>query len=191
MAQNGRPGRSDMAGTIAAGPAVCAFAALRPRRAGCYSVVVADPSHPVVLFDGTCNLCNASVQFVLRRDPRARFRFAALQSQAAGDLLAAVGWHGPRPDSVALVAAGRVRWKSSAALAIARGLRWPWPLLAVFVVVPRPLRDVVYDFVARRRLRWFGKQEACMVPTKELRARFLDAGGSSAATAAPPAADHQ
>lgn len=147
---------------------------------------MADSSHPVVLFDGTCNLCNASVQFVLRRDPRARFRFAALQSPAAAALLAAAGWQGPRPDSVALVAGGRVLWKSSAALAIARGLRWPWPLLAVFALVPRPLRDVVYDFVARRRLRWFGRQEACMVPTPALRARFLDAGAAPA-----PAADHQ
>jgi len=145
---------------------------------------VADSSHPVVLFDGACNLCNASVQFVLRRDPRARFRFAALQSAAATDLLAAVGWQGARPDSVALVADGRVLWKSAAALAIARRLRWPWPLLSVFALVPRPLRDVVYDFVARRRLRWFGRQETCMVPTKELRTRFLDAGEA-------PAAGHQ
>jgi predicted DCC family thiol-disulfide oxidoreductase YuxK len=146
---------------------------------------VADSSHPVVLFDGACNLCNASVQFVLRRDPRARFRFAALQSQAAGALLARAGWTGDRPDSVALVDGDRVAWKSAAALGIARRLRWPWPLLAVFVFVPRPLRDLVYDFVARRRLRWFGRRESCMVPTKELRARFLDAGER----AAP--ADHQ
>lgn len=147
---------------------------------------MADSSHPVVLFDGACNLCNASVQFVLRRDPRARFRFAALQSQAAGELLAAAGWQGPRPDSVALVEGGRVLWKSSAALAIARKLRWPWPALAAFALVPRPLRDLVYDFVARRRLRWFGRREACMVPTKDLRARFLDAGEAPA-----PATGHQ
>jgi predicted DCC family thiol-disulfide oxidoreductase YuxK len=146
---------------------------------------VADSSHPVVLFDGVCNLCNAAVQFVVRRDRKARFRFAALQSGAAAELLAAAGWHGPRPDSVALVAGGRVLWKSSAALAVARRLGWPWPLLGLFAVVPRPLRDLVYDFVARRRLRWFGRQETCMVPTKELRARFLDAGER------PAPADHQ
>ncbi len=146
---------------------------------------MADSSHPVVLFDGVCNLCNAAVQFVVRRDRKARFRFAALQSGAAAELLAAAGWHGPRPDSVALVAGGRVLWKSSAALAVARRLGWPWPLLGLFAVVPRPLRDLVYDFVARRRLRWFGRQETCMVPTKELRARFLDAGER------PAPADHQ
>jgi len=145
---------------------------------------VADSSHPVVLFDGTCNLCNASVEFVLRRDRAARFRFAALQSNAAAELLAAAGWRGPRPDSVAVVEGGRVLWKSSAALAIARGLRWPWPALTVFALVPRPLRDLVYDFVARRRLCWFGRRETCMVPTKELRGRFLDA-------AKAPAAGHQ
>ncbi|MFN6194269.1 MAG: thiol-disulfide oxidoreductase DCC family protein [Planctomycetota bacterium] len=145
---------------------------------------MADPSHPVVLFDGVCNLCSAAVQFVLRRDRKARFRFAALQSNAAAELLAAAGWRGPRPDSVAFVAGGRVLWKSSAALAIARRLGWPWPLLGVFAVVPRPLRDLVYDFIARRRLRWFGTRASCMVPTKELRARFLDAGEA-------PAAGHQ
>lgn len=143
-----------------------------------------------MLFDGACNLCNAAVQFVLRRDRKARFRFAALQSDAAAELLATAGWQGLRPDSVALVAGGRVLWKSSAALAIARGLRWPWPALAVFAVVPRPLRDLVYDFVARRRLRWFGRQETCMVPTPGLRARFLDAGEAPAGASAP-AADHQ
>jgi predicted DCC family thiol-disulfide oxidoreductase YuxK len=142
-------------------------------------------AHPIVLFDGACNFCNASVQFVLRRDPGARFRFAALQSRAATDVLAAVGWNAPLPDSVALVEGGRVVWKSAAALGVARRLRWPWPLLAAFVLVPRPLRDLVYDFVARRRLRWFGRQETCMVPTKELRARFLDAGER------PAPADHQ
>ncbi len=136
-----------------------------------------------MLFDGACNLCNASVQFVLRRDPGARFRFAALQSRAAIDLLAAAGWSGALPDSVALIADGRVQWRSAAALGIARRLRWPWPLLAAFVVVPRPVRDFVYDFVARRRLRWFGRRESCMVPTPELRARFLDAGERPAAAA--------
>jgi predicted DCC family thiol-disulfide oxidoreductase YuxK len=130
---------------------------------------------PLILFDGVCNLCSASVQFVLRRDPRARFRFAALQSAAGRAALAQAGVLGAVPDSIVLVHRGKVRVKSAAALAIARGLRFPWPLLSVFWLVPYPLRDVVYDWVARNRYRWFGKQETCWVPTKELRARFLDA----------------
>lgn len=135
-----------------------------------------DPQPPLILFDGTCNLCNGAVQFVLRRDPRGRFRFASLGSAAARQALAAVGVTGPLPDSIVLVADGRARTRSTAALAIARRLRMPWPLLAVFWLVPYPLRDLVYDWIARNRYRWFGKREECWVPTPALRARFLDAG---------------
>ena len=136
------------------------------------------PSHeaPLILFDGVCNLCNGAVQFVLRRDGHARFRFAALQSKAGREALARAGVLGQVPDSIVLLAGGRVRVKSAAALAIARGLRFPWPLVSVCWLVPYPLRDVVYDWVARNRYRWFGKREQCWVPTPELRARFLDAG---------------
>jgi len=137
-----------------------------------------EPGVPVpslVLFDGECNLCNGSVQFILRRDPHARFRFAALQSAAGRQALAAVAAGAVFPDSIVLVAGGTAVVKSTAALRIACGLRWPWPFLAVFFVVPRPLRDLVYDWIARHRYRWFGKQAACMVPTPALRSRFLDA----------------
>jgi predicted DCC family thiol-disulfide oxidoreductase YuxK len=81
----------------------------------------------------------------------------------------------PLSDSIVLVQDGALAVKSTAALRIARGLRWPWPLLAVFWLVPRPLRDLVYDWIAKNRYRWFGKTAACLVPTPELRARFLDA----------------
>jgi predicted DCC family thiol-disulfide oxidoreductase YuxK len=128
---------------------------------------------PVVLFDGECNLCHGAVQFIVRRDPRARFRFAALQSAAAARLLAAAG-AGPIGDTMALVQGGAVHVRSGAALRIARGLRFPWPLLAVFLIVPAPLRDLVYRFVARHRFRWFGRRELCWLPTPALRARFLD-----------------
>jgi predicted DCC family thiol-disulfide oxidoreductase YuxK len=130
---------------------------------------------PLVLFDGECNLCNGAVQFLLRRDVRARLHFASLQSRAAQDALAAAPPRGPLPDSIAFVHRGRVRVKSGAALAIARQLPFPWPLLAVFWLVPYPLRDFVYDFIARRRYRWFGRRDQCWVPTPALRARFLDA----------------
>lgn len=129
---------------------------------------------PLVLFDGDCNLCNGAVQFILRRDARAHFHFAALQSAAGRAALARVGGLGPLPDSIVLVQRGRALVKSAAALAIARGLRWPWPLLSIFWLVPWPLRDLVYDWIARNRYRWFGKREECWVPTPALRARFLD-----------------
>lgn len=127
-----------------------------------------------MLFDGDCNLCNGAVQFVLRRDPRAVFHFASLQSAAGRELLASVGAPATLPDSLVLVQDGVLALKSTAALRIARGLRWPWPLFAVFFVVPRPLRDLLYDWIARNRYRWFGKRESCLVPTPALRARFLD-----------------
>ena len=130
---------------------------------------------PLVLFDGECNLCNGAVQFVLRRDPKGRFRFASLQSAAGRAVLEATGNRATLPDSIALVHDGRVLVKSAAALAIARGLRWPWPLLAVFWLAPYPVRDLVYDWVARHRHRWFGRRQECWVPKPALRERFLDA----------------
>jgi predicted DCC family thiol-disulfide oxidoreductase YuxK len=127
----------------------------------------------VVLFDGVCNLCNGTVQFIIARDPSARFHFAALGSEAAQRVLADAGVSGPLPDSVALVEGGQVYTRSNAALRIARRLPFPWPMMAGFMVVPRPLRDMVYDLIARHRYRWFGKRDACMLPTPEIRKRFL------------------
>lgn len=124
----------------------------------------------IVLFDGVCNLCNGFVQFVLKRDPRGRFRFASLQSDSARQLL---GPDGPR-ETIVLLEAGKMYVRSAAALRIARGLRFPWPLLVIFAVIPRPLRDRLYDWVARNRYRWFGKRDACMLPTPQMRGRFLE-----------------
>jgi predicted DCC family thiol-disulfide oxidoreductase YuxK len=125
----------------------------------------------VLLFDGVCTLCNGFVQFVIQRDPAGRFQFATLQSDAARRLLQAAPQ--PLPDTLVLVENGRMFLRSTAALRVARGLKFPWPLAFVLVVVPRPLRDWLYDIVARNRYRWFGRRDVCMVPTPELRARFL------------------
>jgi predicted DCC family thiol-disulfide oxidoreductase YuxK len=125
----------------------------------------------VLLFDGVCTLCNGFVQFVIQRDPAGRFQFATLQSDAARRLLQAAPQ--PLPDTLVLVENGRMFLRSTAALRVARGLKFPWPLAYVLVVVPRPLRDWLYDIVARNRYRWFGRRDVCMVPTPELRARFL------------------
>ena len=114
------------------------------------------------------------MQFVIEHDPDGRFQFAALQSAAAGPVLSGHRPLSPLPDSVVLVEEGRVFTGSTAALRIVRGLRFPWPLAAALSAIPRPLRDWIYAFVARRRYRWFGKREHCMVPTPALRSRFLD-----------------
>ena len=117
-----------------------------------------------------CNLCVGSVRFVIKRDSRAVFRFGSLQSPAAQRLLA-----GPsEAESVLLVENGRVYRKSSAVLRIARQLDGAWPALAVLLIVPRPLRDAIYDWIGRRRYRWFGRREACWRPAAELAGRFID-----------------
>jgi predicted DCC family thiol-disulfide oxidoreductase YuxK len=130
----------------------------------------------LILFDGVCNLCNASVLFVIDRDPNARFAFAPLQSAEAQRVLAERGHRTTPLSSVLLVEGNRVYERSTAALRVARRLSGAWPLLYAFIVVPRPLRDAVYGLVARNRYRWFGREDACRVPTPELRARFLPRG---------------
>jgi predicted DCC family thiol-disulfide oxidoreductase YuxK len=127
----------------------------------------------VVLFDGVCNLCNGTVQFIIAHDPAAHFHFAALESEAARRLLGETQMSGTLPDSVILVEDGRVYTRSTAALRIARRLSFPWPVISALIVIPRPLRDMIYDVIARHRYRWFGKRDSCMPPTEELRARFL------------------
>jgi len=128
----------------------------------------------LILFDGLCNLCSGSVQFVIERDPSGRFQFGSLQSAAARRVLQEHGATDPLPDSIVLVEDGRVFTRSTAALRIARRLPYPSRLAAVFIAVPRPFRDWVYDLLARYRYRWFGKLDRCMMPSPALRSRFLD-----------------
>jgi predicted DCC family thiol-disulfide oxidoreductase YuxK len=127
---------------------------------------------PVVLFDGVCGLCDAVVNFVVAHERAMTLRFAPLQSAFAATLVDA------NPslaglDSVLLFEGGRVHARSDAALRIARYLRWPWRGLALLRVVPRFLRDAVYDLVAARRHRWFGRKDACRRPSRLLKERFL------------------
>jgi predicted DCC family thiol-disulfide oxidoreductase YuxK len=128
---------------------------------------------PLVLYDGTCGLCDRSVQLILRHDRRARFRFAALQSDLGRALLARHGLAVDALDTVVLVEDGRAYVKSAAALRIARGMDAPWPALRALGVIPRPVRDFLYDRVAKSRYRIFGRVDACMLPPPEVRARFL------------------
>lgn len=129
--------------------------------------------YPVLLFDGVCNLCNGAVQFIIGRDPEGVFRFASLQSDAAKELLEQFPEAPADVSTVILVEKGRLFTRSDAALRAARYLPGAWPALYGFVIVPRPIRNAVYDWIARNRYRWFGKKDQCMVPTKELRGRFL------------------
>ncbi len=128
----------------------------------------------MLLFDGTCGLCDGAVQFLIARDSRRFLRFAPLQSAVGQRLLAE---HGlpitADPDSMVYIESGRVFTRSAAALAVARRLDGAWPLLTVFRVVPAVLRDAVYRLVARNRYRWFPRLEACRIPDASQRERFL------------------
>lgn len=130
----------------------------------------------IVLFDGVCNVCNAAVNFIIDRDPEGRFRFASLQSPEGMALAAPHGIDGSEPSTMVLIEDGRAYTQSTAALRIARKLRAPWPLAYAALFVPRALRDVAYRYFAANRYRWFGKTEACRVPTPDIRSRFLSAG---------------
>jgi predicted DCC family thiol-disulfide oxidoreductase YuxK len=128
----------------------------------------------VIFYDGQCGLCDRLVQFVLPRDPRGHFRFAALQSQYARNALAAAGMPADDFDTMVLIESGTVYVRSSAALRVLRRLRWPWPIFFPFIVVPAFLRDAVYRFIARNRHRWFARPESCGLPKPGWRERFLD-----------------
>ena len=128
----------------------------------------------LVLFDGVCNLCNAIVRFIVPRDRQGHFQFATLTSDAAARALAAVPRAKELPDSVVLIEGGRVFTRSDAALRIFRRLNFPWPLAYGLIVLPQAFRDRVYDAVARRRYRWFGRRDECMIPDSSIRSRFLD-----------------
>jgi predicted DCC family thiol-disulfide oxidoreductase YuxK len=128
----------------------------------------------ILLFDGVCNLCNGFVQFTLKRDAKAHFIFASLQSEVGSSLIKKYEIPGDVLQSVILVENGKYYLRSTAVLRLMRGLSLPWPFLYyVFVVIPRPIRDWAYRFVATHRYRWFGRQEQCWLPRPEWKSRFL------------------
>jgi predicted DCC family thiol-disulfide oxidoreductase YuxK len=130
-------------------------------------------SPSIILFDGVCNFCNASVNFLIDRDPQARFMFGALQSEEG---LAALKEHGLEDgyfDSIVLIQGDTVLTASDAVLEICAHMPGAWPWLRVFRIVPSGIRNAVYNWVARNRYDWFGKQDTCRIPTPEYRARFL------------------
>ncbi len=129
--------------------------------------------HPVILFDGVCNFCNASINYIIDHDPACRFRFAPLQSAAGAELAREHHIDTGKLESIVLIEDGRAYQRSTAALRIARQLAGPVRVLGVFRVVPAVLRDPVYNFIARHRYRLCGKADACRLPTPQDRARFL------------------
>jgi len=137
---------------------------------------------PVVLFDGVCVLCSGAARFISERDRKRRFRFAHLQSPAADSLLAGRTLQGDRLGSVALVTDRSVLTRSDAALAIAGRLDGLWSALRVLRVVPRPVRDAVYGWVARNRYDWFGRTDQCQIPSAGLASRFVQDGEGPAST---------
>ena len=127
-----------------------------------------------VFFDGVCNFCNSSINFIIDRDPKQKFQFASLQSVIAEEQLPIYGFDPGDLHSIILLMDGKAYQKSTAALKIARQLSGPWPLLYAFIIVPAFIRDAVYSFIAKNRYKWFGKMETCRIPTPDMRERFLD-----------------
>lgn len=131
-------------------------------------------THPIILFDGICNLCNNAVQYVIRHDPNAVFKFTSLQSDKGKQLTGQFGLSGTAGKSFILVEENKAYTKSTAALKVARKLNGVSRLLYVFIIIPPFIRNAIYDLVARNRYKWFGKRESCMVPTASLQTRFLN-----------------
>jgi predicted DCC family thiol-disulfide oxidoreductase YuxK len=127
----------------------------------------------IILFDGVCNLCNSSVQFIINRDPYGHFKFASLQSDIGQTLLRERGYK-TEINSFILIEDHKVYKKSTAALRVCMKLSGMWRILTVFRVIPPVLRDCLYDLIAKNRYKWFGKKESCMLPSAEMKQRFLD-----------------
>lgn len=128
---------------------------------------------PLLFFDGVCNLCSNFVQFVIEHDPKGKFRFASLQSEAGQQVLQEMKMSGTKLNTVVLLKNGKTYTHSDVALEMSRDLGGLWSLFYIFKVIPKALRDKIYDFVAANRYKWFGEKDSCWMPTPDLQARFL------------------
>jgi len=128
----------------------------------------------IILFDGVCNLCNSSVQFVIKHDKEAKFKFASLQSESGQSLLKKFNLPLDQFNSFIYVRGDQVIQRSAGALNVLRDLGGFWKLMYGFIIVPPFIRNFVYDYIAKNRYRFFGKRESCMIPTPDLKRRFLD-----------------
>jgi predicted DCC family thiol-disulfide oxidoreductase YuxK len=127
----------------------------------------------IVLFDGICNFCNQSVQFIIKKDPKGYYKFASLQSDIGQKFLEKYKISHDI-DSIILIDNEECYFKSSAALHICRNLKGVWKLLYLLLIIPRPLRDFFYEIIAKNRYKWFGKRESCMLPAPGVKERFLE-----------------
>ena len=132
-----------------------------------------NPNQNILLFDGVCNLCNGLVRFIIKRDKEGKFKFTSLQSEPGQQLLERFGLSKNEFESFVLIWGDQYYLKSTAALKTLRELGGPWKIFYVFIWIPRPLRDFLYDIIAKSRYKVFGKRETCMIPTPESNARFL------------------
>lgn len=135
---------------------------------------IANQGKVLVLFDGVCNLCNGAVQFIIKRDPTGKFLFASLQSDFASSQLKKFDLNSQSLHSIIVIEGDNMLERSGAIFSIASHLTGTWRLFVVFKFLPRFIRDGLYDLVAKYRYRIFGRQDSCMIPTPELKARFVD-----------------
>lgn len=129
---------------------------------------------PIVLFDGVCNLCNAAVQFIIRHDKKNQLMFASLQSERGQRLIAQYNLPLNELNSFIFIENNKAYTRSTGALRVVKKLNGILPWLYCFIIIPRIFRDSIYDLVGRNRYKWFGKKDECMIPTPELKARFLN-----------------
>lgn len=127
----------------------------------------------IILFDGDCNFCNNTVQFIIKHDPNKIYKFASLQSDFAQKFLIDLHYKS-LPDSIFYIENDKIYDRSTAALKIGRNLSKPWNYTYFFILVPRFLRDVVYDIISKKRYSWFGKRDSCMIPSKDILDRFIE-----------------
>jgi len=128
----------------------------------------------IVLFDGVCNLCNSSVQFIIKRDKKKQFLFAPLQGKKGQEIFSKYSLPAGELNSFILAEGDNIYIKSTGALRMLKKLGSPWSLLYAFIIVPPFIRDGIYSWVAKNRYKWFGKKDSCMIPTPDLKERFLD-----------------
>lgn len=128
---------------------------------------------PIILFDGVCNFCNGAVNFTIKRDKKATIKFAALQSETGRQLVQQYGFPADDMRSFLFIENGKAYNRSTAALRVCRHLKGLWPLCYGFIIVPAFIRNGIYDWIAKNRYKWFGERQECMIPTPEVRARFL------------------
>jgi len=138
------------------------------------SVTDRDNDHPLIIFDGICNYCCGVVNFIIKRDPGGVFRFAPFQSEAARRILSQYDYPADSLDSFVLIEGGKLYTKSEAGLRVQKILGGVHKLLYAFIIVPAPIRDAVYDYIARHRYEWYGTKSECMVPTPDIKNRFLE-----------------